>query len=396
MPDLHMRIVGARLYEAGRSPYFYTWDGVEDFRFYDPNVNLVYNLNGVTITPAMLWILQPLSRLSYCNITLTWWVLEEVFLFATLVFTCLMPSTFRKQIITITIAGVFFLYSRNWWFHVYNGQYYVFFAFVYSLTGFLYIKRNNVNFPLLVLPVIALVRPYLIVAAFPFFLKDFKKKILPFGIACIATLFISYMTGSKENYRDYFRAMKIYNMDNVRDSSDNIVTHYNTDSITRETCYGKMSNFNPVRATGAGALSSIQHYLNLFKIKWSNPWIFAGILLSGMAIMMLLSRLFSMSLTKENLFLFSFLIYIWCELCTPAYRNPYNMVQYLGVIGVFINKSNVLLITIVIISLLINHDIPIRIDYQREGGEAMILLAMFISLLYRKGTTITPIEKTAN
>jgi hypothetical protein len=302
------------------------------------------------------------------------------------VLTCLFPASFRRQLLTIALSSVFFLYSRNWWLHIYNGQYYVFFAFAFALIGSLYGKNNTSNIPVITLPLMALIRPYFLLAAIPFFFSDFKKALLPFALAGVVGTCIVYFSGTREHYRNYLSAMKLYNHDNVRDSSDKIAAPYNTDNFIFEPCYRRITSYNPPRVEGAGALYSIQHYFNVFKIKWTNPILFTAILVVAILLMTIIATPAAITLSPEKILLFSFLIYMVAELCTPAYRYPYNLVQYLGILGILINKAPKRVIGLCTIALALNHDLPFRLTYGREAGEALLLLAIFLTVCIRKNT----------
>lgn len=169
MTDLHARIIGSRLLEAQRSPYFFCWQAADNANLFNPNNSLPDNLTGVTTTPFFLWLLQPLAKMNYCNIKCAWWIVEEIFMFATVVLTCLVPNKLGKQLLTIVISAIFFCYSRNWWQHIYSGQYYIVFAFVFALT--IWLNKKNKEYTLLIFAVITLIRPFFALATLPYLLK---------------------------------------------------------------------------------------------------------------------------------------------------------------------------------------------------------------------------------
>ena len=89
---------------------------------------------------------------------------------------------------------------------------------------------------------------------------------------------------------------------------------------------------------------------------------------------------------KDTLLIASFLIYIFTELFTPANRNPYNMIQYLGVMGLVINRASTTSLILLISGLALNHDFPFRFAYQREIGEIFILLSIYLILFKARET----------
>lgn len=368
MTDFYSRIIGTRLLVENRSPYF-----IEQL---DPANHSRNSVNGVTATPVALWLLIPLAKMNYCNAKLTWWLIEETILFATAFFTCLYPAKLLKQIITIIITVIFFCYSRNWWVHVFSGQYYVLFAFAFSVVS--YYSNKNKHLPLILFPVAALIRPFFVLATLPWLLKDWKqagKWLLP-AIAFAASFLI--ISGNNKLLPEYNKAMNVYSYEVTGWSKEKIKTSLNQQLIN-EDCVKQSRLFE---SFDAACLFSLQHYLRLFGIIINSPAYFTVLLAAVLTILLLLSYKTIMS-NNENLVIFSFLVYMLCELFTPANRNPYNMVQYLGILGLLIHVCHTKPMLLFITGLALNHSLPFSFTYQREIGEAVMLFAIYLQLLQK-------------
>lgn len=379
MTDLYTRITGSRLLIKGQSPYFYIGDHTVISS--DTTVNSV---NGVTATPFLLWLQQPLVKLNYCDIKTTWWIFEESLLLATLILTCLVPTDLFRQLLTLITASVFFCYSRNWYQHIYSGQYYIIFAFIVSLAVLLSRKKSAV--PLVVFPLLSLVRPFFLLAVLPWLLQ--KSKInsrLPYLLAgIVVSVVFAFASPTMKLISGYSRAMSIYSKEEVGLAQIESFSRNVNASAKMEACVVAAERVMPYRA---GCLYPVQHYLQLLHVRLTNPLIFAAILLLAIMVFIKITGYDSITQTNETLLLASFIIYVLAELFTPANRNPYNLIQYLGVLGLLINRGNALSITLLLTGLALNHDFPFRFAYQREAGELLMLISIYALFFIKPNST---------
>ena len=375
MSDLHGRVIGSRLLEAKRPCYFFEWKAGDDPKLFDPNISFAYGLNGVTVTPFMLWLQLPLMQKSFCEIKFWWWVLEELLLFATLLFTWFISENRLKQIFTILLSCFFFCYSRNWWLHIYNGQYYILFGYFFSLSA--YLQRRNGSVALFAYPFAILLRPFFIISIIPLLIKHFSSGIRWLFLGSLISLLLFIGSGTYRHIPEYTKAMGLYSSE-VTGWSNIAVKSTETDKpIILEKCVMKITT---AKDFGAGCLFAVQHYFKLFGVVISNPYFFSTLLILVLIFVLWLSGI-NKSMDNDILLLISFLLYIVCELFTPANRNPYNMIQYLGILGLFVNRASGFTLSLFTIGLLFNHDFPFRFQYQRELGEGLILLSIFLVIL---------------
>jgi hypothetical protein len=380
MLDLHSRTIGSRLLDNGRSPYFYTWQPGDGVRLYDPNLFLPNGLSGVTATPVFIWLTKYLARLNYCDVRFYWWLLEELLLLATVWLTAIIASNLWRQMVVIALAMVFFCYSRNWWLHIYSGQYYIVFTFLFAWSTHLLLTRKNKEVSLLLLPIFSLIRPFFILSALPLLLKFTKRKVVAVVIGGLIALVIVIVSGSLKMWPDYNKAMKLYAQENT--VGFKAAAGINDPRVPGLPVEGCVKMVSERRFWEPGCLFSLQHYLKIFGISIENTTVYIIILLAAIAIILLLLVKRKTQFDQHALILASFLIYILSELVTPASRNPYNLVQYLAVLGILINRSSVAGIVLISLGLALNHDFPFRFAYQREIGELVLLGAICFAIKF--------------
>jgi len=380
MPDLYMRILGSRWMDIGFMPYFSQWQPGLPVSLYNPNSFFPSGVNGVTVTPAALKLQMPLARLSFCQIKTIWWLLSESVLFATFYITCKIPILLLRQIATIVFCTTFFVFSRNWWSHIYNGQYYIFFGFVYAITAYLILNRKKRFSALFIFPPISLIGPFFAVALIPWLFRLSRKRRLALAVSGVLALGLLVGTAPIKTWQEYAKAMTVYsNMSTTGSHYGNV--DYRQAGLPLEDCITEQKTF---KIFGGGNLFSVQHYLRLLHFQNSNSLLYPALLLLTCMLLVLITGQKNINANSENLLIFSFLLYIISELFTPADRNPYNMIQYLGILGVFIQKSNARLMALMLIGLLLNHDFPIRMPYLREIGEALMLIALYATIFQTK------------
>ncbi len=389
-PDLHIRILGTRLLEAGKNPYTYYWQPSDTINLYNPNLAIYSSANGVTNTPFVLWLQKPLAALSFCTMKQLWWCTEELLLLATVWLNLLLVAKRSKQILLLVIVSVFFLYSRNWWLHIYNGQLYVLYAFVFALAGYVYTKKEK-NIAIWLYPVMSLVRPFFAVALLP--LLSFNKKlVMQLLVAGAFTFFLFSVSSNIETVKQYSSAMKVYateetgGFDAVARNKTYLSANYPT-----EACVAFDANQNS--GLNAGCLFSLQHYLVRVGLRVDNTNVYAALLISLVLLAMAFNKKYAFANSNEQQLLFSFLLYLLCELITPASRNPYSLVQYLGCLALVVNVLHTRWLLLLVIGFALNHDFPVRFVYQREIGELIVLICYAAAIFIKNKTNYSTATK---
>jgi hypothetical protein len=376
-PDLHIRILGTRLLEAYKNPYTYYWQPGDSIFLYNPNLAIYSSANGVTSTPFVLWLQKPFASLSFCHIKIIWWSIEEFFLLATIWLNMLLVTKRGKQFFMLVFIAIFFLYSRNWWLHIYNGQMYILYAFVFSVVNYFFSYKHK-NIAVWLYPIISLVRPFFGIALLPLLTLK-RKMVMLFLVSLSAAFFLFTLSSNLTIVRQYSNAMKIYAteetgaFDSIARNKLLINTNYPT-----ENCVAKDPNQNS--GLNAGCLYSLQHYLVRLGIKINDANIYALVLAILIVLTLVANKKRSFAKSNEQQLLLSFLLYLLCEFITPASRNPYSLVQYLGCLALVVNALNTRWLVLLLIGFALNHDFPFRFTYQREIGELLILVCYMAAL----------------
>ncbi len=378
-PDLLLRTIGSRLQQAGKPMYGYKWKPGDPSAWLNPYEDTRIGVNGVVSTPFLLWLFQPLSRLSYCNIRIIWSCTQEVFLFATMWFCCLTFSKRFHQIVFIITAFLFFVYDRNWLAHLYNGQVYVIYAFIFALSGYMVKSVTDKRIVIFLFPLVSLIRPFFITAVIPF-LKVNKQYLLYFTSSAAIAVILTLAATSQFEWKQYNNAMKLY----AKEQTDELAMGTNSprlywqyaDACTKD----RQAAFT---VFGAGCLFSLQHYLFLIGISVSNILVFQVVLLVSFLTILFISFKKGWLNNIPKQLLLSFLFYQLCELITPASRNPYNMIQWLPAIAWLMAFGNRHLLWLILAGLCLNHDIPFWFKYEREIGEILLFVAVILFLFER-------------
>ena len=134
--DLRPKILGARALEAGLDPYLaqtFAWSENTPTEFRDPHVRHYPGLSRVTYPPSLLLFYMPLDKMPYKLQRLFWWVAEWAALAGTITILANSIQDDQTRRAFVGIAAFAFGASWLWRFHVAQGQYYIFVAFLISM-----------------------------------------------------------------------------------------------------------------------------------------------------------------------------------------------------------------------------------------------------------------------
>lgn len=379
-PDLLLRTIGSRLQEAGNPVYSYHWKAGDPVTWMNPYPDLRIGVNGVVSTPFLLWLLQPFARLDYCTIKLWWGIIQELFLFATILISCLLFKTRVRQLAYIAVTTIFFIYNNNWLLNLYNGQLYVIHAFVFALAAYIMQQNKNGRYAAILLFIFtSTIRPFFVTALVPVF-KFSKKYFLLVSLGVALTGFLILVTTEMADWKQYNGAMKIYALEQTREIS---VRTGSNDSLLH---LADACTINPeahFTIFGAGCLYSLQHYLFRFGIAISNIQFYQTLLLVALISLWWFShkRRWLEDLPKQ--LVLAFIFYQLCELLTPAHRNPYNMIQWLPAVAWLFVWGDKKALLFLVAGICLNNNLPFRFAYQREIGE-MIMFYSLALFLFKK------------
>jgi hypothetical protein len=122
--DLRSRVVGARLIEDGRNPYFYKWKTGDGIRYYDRLNFDSLTVSDITASPFFLHLLSPIADWPEASISRFWLALEYLML---LVITaiCWQTAATTQQKLTVLVFSLLFLLTNAWKQHIQSGQSYL-------------------------------------------------------------------------------------------------------------------------------------------------------------------------------------------------------------------------------------------------------------------------------
>ena len=378
--DLRARTIASRLLSSAHSPYLYQWKKSDGSYFLDPNQYSNRTVCGTSVTPAMLYIIYPLSILPYLNVRRIWTCMLYLLLGGTILFIILShpgkPVFYPSVII---ILGL--ICSNNWLFNIERGQVYTLYTFFVALSYYLFHSklRHAKLISGFVCGVLILLRPLAAVVGLAFFGKSERQwligNIMGFVTGCI--LFVAPDPGLWE---DYAKTMKAYSDFSVIDK--NILGNVEGPEKLGE--IEGMNNLRRYKDFETGGLFPMYIYFNLsgrtLSLKYSLI-IYAGFI-AGLSL--LFYRIPPESRDSDSLFLFGFLLYILLELFIVAPRPGYSLIQWifpLYIIALKFQRHGTVL-SLMIIALLLYHGFPFLFlfPYQFHLAELFFIVTLLHAL----------------
>jgi len=160
--DLRNRIVGARMIEDGRSPYFYKWHKGDGLRYYDPTNFDSLSPSACTSSPFVHHLLRPLADQPQAKISQYWLLLEYLLLTAMTLFAFYRTATTGQKWAVLAIS-LLFLLTNAWKCQVAHGQTYLLMPALAMLLFACLHRREDIGWALLAglaAACMVLIRPY--------------------------------------------------------------------------------------------------------------------------------------------------------------------------------------------------------------------------------------------
>ncbi len=210
--DLRKRIVGARYQAEGKSPYFFKWEAGQDERLCDPfETGPSLKQNVTTLPPGYLWILQPLSKLNFPDIELTWFIVQYAgFLLIFILFFINARSLLTRIILPLVFS--LFIFSKGWIFNIDIGQSYIIFPLLWSV-GYFAGKEESKKllFTGIILALCCWLRPVCILMALPFLLSADRRSFLKGFVLTGAICFLQMIAcGQYNNFKEFVEASYLW------------------------------------------------------------------------------------------------------------------------------------------------------------------------------------------
>lgn len=338
--DLRNRVVGARMMEDGKSPYYYLWKPGDTERYYDRKINPKSVVSRSTSTPFFHWMMIPVAGLPQFQVNVLWMLIEfgAIVMIYALFMAFAAPD--RKTRWLLSISATLFTLTAGWHHHLIYGQNY----FVPALlaTGLLLCLRYTRGWPESMLfgvfgVALLLMRPITLLMLAPlavFTLRKYLRNWLALGVVLGAyLLFVFSHPVQRNNWAEYFSSVKVHSMKHL--ATENAAGAHVADtsrvfegvSLTYSGEKRTMQYLAEIRANGN--FSNIFYALTKRQLS-ANQVLLAGILA---ALLLCLPLLFYLRAgirpDDAQLLLLGFAAYAAFEYCTPVTREIYTFVQWL-------------------------------------------------------------------
>ena len=321
--DLRNRITGARLFEAGIDPYHYKWHHDDPDIYCDVYNNPYLPVSKTTVTPSMLLVHAPYAIAPYRLGQFLWFFTQWALLVGTGIFwvrAC--PKAWQRWLVVAFVVG--FSFTGAWRLHAERGQSYVLLAFLFSawLTGTLDPKWRDTFSTGFLAGLLATLRPPFLLLGL--FIGLHRRGQLMGALAGLAVGVILPMAIHPAIWSEYFSAV-----------ADNATLYLSGDT----TLPGKQQYPETIEGTSTDLLAhfeaisfadfSIHAVLHDFKLGPFPGWPFELIAVGAFAGWLWLTRGQPVEKLLPGLAAWFFLI----DLCLPVFRQSYNDVLALAIIG---------------------------------------------------------------
>ena len=318
--ELKRRIVGARLLHTNKQPYHYNWcidsNGIE--QHFVANGDQPKNLNGLSVPPSVLYFLKPLSKLPYNYIRVIWNLLQVLAFFGTIILILkAFTLAFKQQLIVLAAALIFYI-STTWHVNIERGQIYIFYAFIFALLNYWYVKNtlwSNIGFGIL-LATATWLRPFYGVIFINLIFCNKKVAIVTTLITGLILLGITFLHWPI--WLQYFKAMQMYITYNATEGD---AAKYAFKGIAEG-----LTNYDMTKADwAAGGITPLGYTLfNQYHLLIPTYIYYLLVVLITIGI-----SFYFKNIKPYNFMLLGFLCYLIFELIMPAQRGSYNVIIWL-------------------------------------------------------------------
>ncbi len=391
--DLRNRIVGARLLAEGEDSYYYKLGSKTPERYLDPLDIKQTSVNRVTVTPAYLILLKPLSNLPYNQIRFFWFYFQYFCLLAIGgIFIYLSQSVIQKKyiaIITLAVIGC----SGPWTTHLYVAQNYILYPFFLSIIYLLHQIKNKYCLLLagILLGITCFIRPPFILLLLPFIIYNNKKIIFATIIGLLIGIGIFYVNGHQKAWKNYSNAMNTYGTFQLNTIQNNPKTLATV--IEKSPFHEHIIDLNESLSNNHN-LSLQRLAYDFLSIKLNKTSLTAVLVLIISVVLLFLYR--SNNRYNDNqLFIIGSLLVLVSEYLIPAPRLSYNYVQWIFPLCLLALEYNFLTLkksiqVLILGGIILNlHFLGNFMVFKTSLGEVMLLTAFVALLLTNKKITST-------
>jgi len=386
--DLRNRVVGARLQQDGKSPYFYKWKREDGYRYLDPQNSDSLKVSNITASPFFHDLLFPVCNLSQRTISLIQFCLQYVMLIViTVAFICLSKNILSRWAILNT--SVIFTCTQAWKMLIADGQMYLFVAF--GMTAFIFgILQDKKSFRLwiasLAAVILVLIRPIAFVIFIPYVLifeKSKKFVITSAAIFVLYSVFVLFSRHEKEYWMDYYHALK----EEVKLHQDDHPTTQLNEKVPKPASLEGFNFYEVSKNQQEHPITVYSENGNFFVLfeKLTHKKISVRSLtllwIAATVILCLLMYIKRNQMEQWQIALFCLLLYMLAELLSPIHRHQYNTIQWLPMLLLsctFIEFIPRWLIACLIVGLILNIFNFTFLLMRHTLGEYVWLISLFL------------------
>ncbi len=338
--DLRNRVVGARLIEDGRLPYFYKWKKGDGLRYYDPHNFDTLAVSNITLSPFYHQLLIPIADQPQARIIDCWLVGEYLLVVLMAVgFFRWAGTPGQKQ--AVIVVALLFLLTNAWKNHIAEGQTYLLIPAL--ATGFYACLRQPRHWVWglvagLIAGVLLLVRPNAIFFFLPFalLLRRYPRNWWLAG--CIPLILLAGWTLGSHRQRELWLDYRHMAAETIKLHQHNHPTLAVNDADPRYPFWEGIDKVAEDRMSETGIEMVRTENGNVFEFvyllfhRFLPPavWTAAALLLIAVAggCFFIIHRPTS-SVPLTQLAMLGFCVYMITDLFSPIYRYTYNEVQWL-------------------------------------------------------------------
>ncbi|HEX6915590.1 MAG TPA: glycosyltransferase 87 family protein [Chitinophagaceae bacterium] len=383
--DLLYRVVGARMMMDGKSPYRYQWKagGEEAIRYYHPIPRYSQSINGVTVTPAVLWLHQPVANADFCQVSRMWFGVELALVFLSGLLLLIICQGWQQKLLALLTLTCFFVFGRNLYLHLHSAQLYLVYAFVFILLYFILSSGITHKYIIagVLVAVAAWLKPFFVLLVVPFLFRRNRKLITGFAVMAVVLALHAILMGHTGYWIEYASAMKEYANDVfLRDHPDFLRIY--PPPFTVSDCVYPLRQPERFPLTASG-LAPVQYYLQRVGIEIKNTSVF---FIAATLVAVGISALTRHIKDLPRLMTILFLVYLSAELLAPVPRPGYYLVQWMlpAVLVITNYRRNIAAAVLMVAGLFINNGLlPVIGVHSGSLGEGLMILALLLFILQR-------------
>lgn len=394
--DLRNRIVGARLQQDGRSPYFYKWKNGDGFRYYDPNNFDSLQVSNITASPFFHVLLYPIANLPQRTISVVWLLAEYGMLLAIIVLALAIANN-RQQQWMIVVTACLVLLTEAWKMHIGNGQNYLCLVFL-AMLFYYSIRKTTWHMALLAgvcATMLLLIKPTtgIFFIPFLFLLKRYPLRWLGFCMLPLLMAGIGTVTSSRQvflwkQYKENItQQIKLHQHESPEvQKNDPDPAFPDWEGISRQEIKRQGELFpDKIFSENGNAFVMVQQLVH------QKPGKQLLAALSGCCMVLLLLTFYFIhrreGFTLTGIALVGFCMFMIADLFSPVYRHQYYAVQWLFplLLSAAVYQPAFIKIYIILAAGLVLNIINIALlPMEHSIGEYIMLVGFIVLSLQRK------------